>query len=147
MVPLVRHATAICAAALVALLPAASRADSFRVIARAVPALQQHGWALRLGHPRPLVARDLPAPLLPLSIDPVVASWWAPETRNLPLEIELRRPTTTLDAPRSVTRISLNLPDSVPPLIRYSDEATDVTLSISPGSPCTGACLKLAGSF
>jgi hypothetical protein len=36
---------------------------------------------------------------------------------------------------------------AIPTLLHYTSEDTDVKLSISPGSPCTGACLKLAGSF
>jgi hypothetical protein len=36
---------------------------------------------------------------------------------------------------------------AMPTLLHYTSEDTDVKLSISPGSPCTGACLKLAGSF
>jgi len=37
---------------------------------------------------------------------------------------------------------------AIPTLLHYSHhEGADITLSIAPGSPCTGACLKLAGSF
>ena len=36
---------------------------------------------------------------------------------------------------------------AIPTLLHYTSEDTDVKLSIAPGSPCTGACLKLAGSF
>lgn len=36
---------------------------------------------------------------------------------------------------------------SVPPLLRYTQGAGDVSLSLSPGSPCTAACVKLQGSF
>lgn len=41
----------------------------------------------------------------------------------------------------------LGLGQAIPPLLRYSDEETNVSVSISPGGPCTGACLKVAGSF
>jgi hypothetical protein len=38
-------------------------------------------------------------------------------------------------------------PFGIPPLLRYADEETIVSVSIAPGGPCTGACLKVAGSF
>lgn len=36
---------------------------------------------------------------------------------------------------------------AVPTLLHYSHDDTDVRITLSPGSPCTGACLKIAGSF
>jgi membrane-associated phospholipid phosphatase len=36
---------------------------------------------------------------------------------------------------------------AVPTLLHYSHSGTDVTVSVSPGGPCTAACLKVAGSF
>ena len=33
------------------------------------------------------------------------------------------------------------------PRLHYRDADGDVSLTLSPGSPCTGACLKVAGSF
>lgn len=36
---------------------------------------------------------------------------------------------------------------AVPTLLHYSHEDTNVSVSLAPGSPCTGACLKIAGSF
>ena len=37
---------------------------------------------------------------------------------------------------------------AVPTLLHFArDEHSDISLSIAPGSPCTGGCLKLAGSF
>lgn len=36
---------------------------------------------------------------------------------------------------------------AVPTLLHYSRRDADVSLSLSPGSPCTGACLQVAGSF
>jgi membrane-associated phospholipid phosphatase len=36
---------------------------------------------------------------------------------------------------------------AIPTLLHYTNEDTELALSIAPGSPCTGACLKLAGSF
>ncbi|HVY25159.1 MAG TPA: hypothetical protein VHB79_01355 [Polyangiaceae bacterium] len=35
----------------------------------------------------------------------------------------------------------------VPALVHYEHESGDVSLSLSPGGPCTGACVKLAGTF
>jgi hypothetical protein len=43
--------------------------------------------------------------------------------------------------------LGVNAGSVAPTLLRYSDEETNVSLLISPGGPCTGACLKLAGSF
>jgi membrane-associated phospholipid phosphatase len=36
---------------------------------------------------------------------------------------------------------------AVPTLLHYSHHNTEVSLSVAPGAPCTGGCLKLAGSF
>lgn len=36
---------------------------------------------------------------------------------------------------------------AVPTLLHYARDETQVSLSLAPGGPCTGACLKLAGSF
>lgn len=36
---------------------------------------------------------------------------------------------------------------AVPVLLHYSRAKTDVALSLKPGGPCTGACLRLSGSF
>lgn len=37
---------------------------------------------------------------------------------------------------------------AVPTLLHYAhDENTDISLSIAPGGPCTGGCVRLAGSF
>ena len=33
------------------------------------------------------------------------------------------------------------------PVLHYRDAEGDLSLTLSPGSPCTGACLKVAGSF
>jgi hypothetical protein len=38
-------------------------------------------------------------------------------------------------------------PPAVPPLVHYEHERGDVTLSLSPGGPCTAACVKLVGTF
>ncbi len=149
MVSIVSQATAICAAALVALLPQTSRADTSSVVAHALPTLRSNAWGFVLSRPSPFgVPPDLAAPRLPRTTDPVIAGWWPQDVGRLPLKLELKPPVSLEDDERKVDLLpGLNLPASVPPLIRYTDEATDVTLSISPGSPCTGACLKLAGSF
>ena len=39
------------------------------------------------------------------------------------------------------------LAPGVPALFHISGEGSDISVSLSPGSPCTAACLKLAGSF
>jgi membrane-associated phospholipid phosphatase len=36
---------------------------------------------------------------------------------------------------------------AVPTLLHYARPQGDVTVSLAPGSPCTGACLRVAGSF
>ena len=36
---------------------------------------------------------------------------------------------------------------AVPTLLHYARNKTDIALSLAPGGPCTGACLRLAGSF
>lgn len=156
MSPIVSSASAICAAALFSLLPATSHADTFHLSARLLPLALQKPWAalpkLELGHTTHVstigMLPALSSTRLPLAIDPALATWGTQDNLSLSLKLEL--PSTTTpddDRPNTDLLASLNLPQAVPPLIRYTDEATDVTLSISPGSPCTAACLKLAGSF
>jgi hypothetical protein len=33
------------------------------------------------------------------------------------------------------------------PALKYRDEDSHISLTLAPGSPCTGACLKVMGSF
>lgn len=53
----------------------------------------------------------------------------------------------TSNAPAAGLGTGLGIGYAVPPLLRYSDEQTNLSVSIIPGGPCTGACLKVAGSF
>jgi hypothetical protein len=41
---------------------------------------------------------------------------------------------------------SINLRPSWP-MLKYRDADNDLSLTLAPGSPCTGACLKITGSF
>jgi hypothetical protein len=143
------YTTAVCAAALVALLPASSRADTS---SRLLPVLSQRWAPLKLEGALLMQADVLPGlevPRLPPALDPAALTWWTERGRGLPLKLELSHSKTLGDdGPRTVDLLAgLNLPNAVPPLIRYSDDETDLTLSLSPGSPCTAACLKFAGSF
>jgi hypothetical protein len=135
---------AACAAALLTT-AAPGFADTFAT-KRLPPAIWQRAWQSPARSFSTLP--DLRGARLPLTIRPVVAAWWTPPSAST-LKLELIPIDPSLAAsPRSVDLLAgLSLPDGVPPLIRYTDEATDVTLSISPGSPCTAACLKVAGSF
>lgn len=102
------------------------------------------------------------APLLPL-IEPTMAAWAVRgESKTTALELG-GAPTfsyagsssdsTALGSDRnyqtdvigSLTRLGVTT--AGPTLLRYSDEETNVSVIISPGGPCTGACLKVAGSF
>jgi hypothetical protein len=51
------------------------------------------------------------------------------------------------DVEASVAASSAAVGYAMPPLLRYARDAGDVSLSLSPGSPCTAACVKLQGSF
>jgi hypothetical protein len=155
MSSIVSRTTAACAAALTLLCGANSNADAAGTAPRLNGTWQQPWVALpklQLTPPSPpRVPGTLPAltgPRLPLAIDPAFAAWSASRHRPQPLNLELTEAASPDETPRDGDLLStLTLPARVPPLIRYTDEATDVTLSIIPGSPCTGACLKLAGSF
>lgn len=165
MLPLAPYTSVVCAAALVAL-PATSHADVARL--RLVPALWPEHAVLTLSRqPRlelparaltlapPRLALSSPLPLAsplpltpPLALEPSLSAY-LPSTSAAPVvELDLRHLDTKNQEPGSPDLFAgLNLPAEVPPLLRYTHEDTDVALSISPGSPCTGACLKLAGSF
>lgn len=146
--------SAICVALLAALIPAS--ADAAGNLTPVPLAAWQRPWtALPKLQLAPLNAGTV-FPALPetsgrrwsLALDPAFATAWTTTPPRIPLQLEL---SSTTPAPtgsgNGEVPSGLNLPAQVPPLIRYTDETTDVTLSISPGSPCTGACLKLAGSF
>ncbi len=146
--------SAICAALLVALLPAT--ADAAGTLAPVPVAGWQRPWPalakLQLTPLRNVSELDslpsLTAPRLALALEPDLATTWTTQAAAVPLKLELDHRSASKQGSASSDRLlGLNLPAEVPPLIRYSDEDTHVTLSISPGSPCTGACLKLAGSF
>ncbi|HYP88285.1 MAG TPA: hypothetical protein VEQ59_09025 [Polyangiaceae bacterium] len=152
------------AAALVALLPATSQADTVGFSTRLLPAMWQRSWAplLRLDRVSKLVSLSIETPrprrsvtavhptarILPLAIDPAAATWWTRPTSSTPLSLELGDLASITQEPQTSDAPSLmSVPYAVPALLRYSNEDTKVALSISPGSPCTGACLKLEGSF
>jgi len=145
--------TAICAALLVALAPAG--ADAAGTIAPLPIAGWQRPWtALPKLQLTPLRSANelgslphLATPRLALAIDRDLAATWTTRPAATPLLLELSQEPAAEAAPAADRLLGLNLPAEVPPLIRYIDEDTHVTLSISPGSPCTGACLRLAGSF
>jgi hypothetical protein len=145
--------SALCAALLVALAPA--RADASGVLTP-LPLAWQRSWSalpkLELTPPSHLhgleAVPNVKGSRLALKMDRDFTAAWNPGQALLPFRIELgNRSLNDATSPSAELPLGLNLPAQVPPLIRYSDETTNVTLSISPGSPCTGACLKLAGSF
>jgi hypothetical protein len=152
----VSRITAACLAALTLLCSAHGHAADTAVAPPRLDGIWQQPWValpkLELKPPsaaRPLsVVPELTATQLPAAIDPAFAAWSTSHRRPRPLQLDLTDAPSTEEPSRDADLLStLNLPAHVPPLIRYTDEATDVTLSIIPGSPCTGACLKLAGSF
>ena len=88
----------------------------------------------------------LAATVLPLAIDPGAVGWWTRRTTT-PRELELGNAAPHEQAQPSTDEArTLTLPE-LPTLLRYTHEDTNVALSIIPGGPCTGACLRLAGSF
>lgn len=145
--------SALCGALLLALVPA--RAEAAGVLTP-LPLAWQRSWSalpkLELTPPSQLngleALPNMAKPRLSFTIDRSLAAPWTAGPSLVPFNLELDPGSSNDDAsPGTELPLGLNLPAQVPPLIRYSDETTDVTLSISPGSPCTGACLKLAGSF
>jgi hypothetical protein len=58
---------------------------------------------------------------------------------------------TRFDMAASAPMITYRPPESFSPppvpALRYEHESGDVSLTLSPGSPCMGACLKLEGTF
>lgn len=64
------------------------------------------------------------------------------------LSVQLARPEVEEDERSEVddaARVGLSYLN--PTLLRFADDATDVAVTISPGGLCTGACLKVTGSF
>ncbi|HYQ14240.1 MAG TPA: hypothetical protein VEQ58_00725 [Polyangiaceae bacterium] len=168
----VSHTLAFCGAALVALLPATSHADTVSFSTHLLPAMWHRQWAplLRLdrvahaiGVATPMMALGRAEPsrtesqsftalrttrLLPLSIDPTAAAWWSRPSLTTPMKLELSDAAALAQEQASSETPALpSVPYGMPALLRYSNEDTNVALSISPGSPCTGACLKVEGSF
>lgn len=88
---------------------------------------------------------------LPKLLDPRLSAWvsnsaW--DSSRQPLSIHLARPPVTEDERSEVDDAArLGMSYLNPTLLRFADDATDVAVSISPGGLCTGACLKVTGSF
>lgn len=116
MVSIVSHATALCAAALVALLPQTSRADSASGRVHAFASLRLEAWSLPLGRIATLGAPpELTLPPLPHPLDAAAAGPWAVDTSQLlPPRLELAPPLTLSDATRQVRPLpGVNLPTAV----------------------------------
>lgn len=90
-------------------------------------------------------------PAHPLLLTPPMATWLLPQDS---------RPILRLDdagwsslshhyADDSTVGLSagLDLRNTMPALLHYRGTDSGVSLTLAPGSPCTGACLKVAGSF
>jgi hypothetical protein len=101
--------------------------------------------AAPLGHPG---GASLRAPLVVVP-ELVTPSLTSGRGSGGPLALGLRFRTDpvreTTAEPRSF--VMPRLDDAVPPLLRYSSDEANVSVSIAPGGPCTAACLKVAGSF
>lgn len=106
---------------------------------------------------------DLPyyaAPAIPLVIDPLVAAWIARGDTKTAVNLELmsleafsyagdRHDTSEVLAGFGV---GFGVGYAVPTMLHYTRDKNagkrpNVSFSVSPGAPCTGACLKVAGSF
>lgn len=88
---------------------------------------------------------------LPKLLDPRLSAWVSSRTSvtsGQPLSVQLARPRLDEDERSQVDDAArLGMSYLNPTLLRFADDATDVAVSISPGGLCTGACLKVTGSF
>jgi hypothetical protein len=113
---------------------------------RAQPSLVSPGGATRVsfsfGYER----------TLPKSLAPRLSTWSTSRAASTPLpvlSVRLSPPKLEPSDERSEVYDAARLGMSylTPTLLRFADDETDVAVSISPGGLCTGACLKVTGSF
>jgi hypothetical protein len=152
--------------ALVALWPGVSRAAGPTPVTEALLALQPLA-ALRWDAPSLLSvqSRLVSAPrttrasfsfgyrrALPKAFDPSPSAWVSDRGGQTPSQPALSVPLTPIKLEGddrsevdNATRVGMSYLN--PTLLRFADDETDVAVSISPGGLCTGACLKVTGSF
>lgn len=114
------------------------------------PELQRRDWRA----PPRLDEAAAPArwqPTYPLLTAPQLTVWlFRDDTRRslIPSLADLQSYERPLVADNALAGLggSTNLRPSWP-LLHYQEADGGVSLTLSPGSPCTGACLKVAGSF
>lgn len=86
----------------------------------------------------------------PLLLMPPPALQMLPEAEQLTLRLELtwsELPHHYADDATAGLGAGLGLRHTLPTLFHYRSDDSAVSLTLAPGSPCTGACLKVAGAF
>lgn len=87
----------------------------------------------------------------PLRLTPSLATWLLPEGGPLRLRWDLNEWSALghhyADDATLGLSAGLGLRNPLPTLLRYRGSDSGVSLTLAPGSPCTGACLNVAGSF
>jgi hypothetical protein len=84
-----------------------------------------------------------------LLLSPPLASWMLPELGKPTLDLTLSSwpDASTHYADDATAGLSAQLGLRKTLLLHQWGADSDVSLTLAPGSPCTGACLKVAGSF
>jgi hypothetical protein len=85
----------------------------------------------------------------PLLLSPPLARWLLPEpgTPRLSLALASWPDASPHHADDATVGLSAGLGLRKTLLLHQFGADSDVSLTLAPGSPCTGACLKVAGSF
>lgn len=89
--------------------------------------------------------------LPPLLLTPPLTAWMSRENAQPTLRWDLGAWSELgrhyADDATAGLNAGVGLHTTLPPLLHYRSTDTGVSLTLAPGSPCTGACLKVAGSF
>lgn len=89
--------------------------------------------------------------LPPLLLTPPLAAWMSRENAQPTLRWDLGAWSELghhyADDATAGLNAGAGLHTTLPTLLQYRSTDTGVSLTLAPGSPCTGACLKVAGSF
>ncbi|HEX2870064.1 MAG TPA: hypothetical protein VHP33_02385 [Polyangiaceae bacterium] len=85
----------------------------------------------------------------PLLLSPRLASWMLPDLGkpNLDLTLSSWPDVNARYADDAIAGLSAGLGLRKTLLLHHFGADSGVSLTLAPGSPCTGACLKVAGSF
>lgn len=114
------------------------------------PSLGRRDWSI-LSRAQVSAAPSRWEAVHPLLLRPPVAAWLLPESSPPALRLDLTEWSAVSDHFADDATVGLGaglgLRNSLPTLLRYRASDSGVSLTLAPGSPCTGACLNVAGSF